>query len=146
MTRDEIEEKVERVMIQADGCSGDLLRLFSDALEESERRVPEFVFVVMTGSQGQGDHVCRVFLTEEAAQAYAATAREWHARRSERQRLASPPGTAFNTGYDWYARMFGGEHRADLVDMDKAASLTWPFGDDPCVELWDVLRVPYEAR
>ena len=95
-----------------------------------------YVWVVCSGTQ-EVNEVCRVFAAEEEAQAYAATAREWHARQAE---LSLEPGR-----YKWYSGMFPGDHRHDLVNEVLAASKEWPFGDDFWCEFFTVEAKPFGA-
>ena len=93
------------------------------------------LWAVMAGSQGSGDAVCRVFKTDLEAQAYAATAREWHTRHCSYADSRWPEG--------FHRHLFGKDHRADLVDESKASSEEWPFGDDATDEFFTVVKVQF---
>lgn len=95
------------------------------------------IYLVTTSTQ-ENHVVCRAFASEEEAQRYAANAREWHARHSSH---AAP---SFQIPSCYHRNFFPEDHRADLVDEKLAGSENWPFGNDPCVEFFEVETIPFE--
>ena len=99
------------------------------------------LWVVKTSAQ-EVNLVCRIFAREEDAQAYAATAREWLARHGNMYPSEKPDSRWPEGIYrHWLNHTTG--HRADLVDEAKAASETWPFGDDHRSEFFTVTAYPF---
>lgn len=101
---------------------------------------PSHVWVVES-SEYDGNVVCRVFLGEEEAQAYAATAREWRARALGLGRLGHRIGLTaeereaeYRNGPD-----FEIDHRPDLVIEELASMEAWP---DMFCDFFNVHKYP----